>query len=676
MRKSGFFPRLALVNLARNGRFYGPYLLSCVVTAAMYYILLFLAYNEGLDNVRGAMYLKSLAGVGCLVAAGLSAVILLYANSFVMKRRQRELGLYNILGLEKRHIARMCFWETLFCAAVTLAGGLLLGILFSKAVVLLLLKLARVPAQFGMEISALGVTQTTMLFGVLFLLTLAQNLFRVSRAKPVDLLHSASAGEREPRTKWLLVILGVLTLGGGYFIAIATQNPIEAMLFFFGAVFLVIIGTYCLFTAGSIAILKRLRANPKFYYQTRHFTAVSGLLYRMKQNAVGLASICILSTMVLVTVSTTLALYVGLENALNEMFPYDIEFIQDLGNQPVDPMKSMAEVHAAAQSSGGFAESRYYTRYRVYCGMRGNEISLNLDQNSLRTELEVVTAEDYNRLTGSNFILAPDEVLACPRNLPDFPEDFTVSAHFSDVPAGALEADADRTTLPFHVREEITDIIHHAVSSLLGAEDSSLFLVVADHETAEKIMDLDTSRSARQFRVQMNLPGEDYEEKLAQTERLVLELSKRDDGVGFTSKQDQAQEYYAMYGGFLFLGVFLGFLFLLATVLIIYYKQISEGYEDQRRYLILRQVGMSQPEVNASIQSQILLVFFLPLGAAALHVLVAFPMLSRMLELFNLHDGKLFALCTAGTLAVFCLIYALVFALTARSYGKIVGGSN
>ena len=676
MRKSGFFPRLALVNLARNGRFYGPYLLSCVVTAAMYYILVFLAYNEGLDNVRGAMYLKSFAGVGCMVAACLAAVILLYANSFVMKRRQRELGLYNILGLEKRHIARMCFWETLFCAAVTLAGGLLLGILFSKAVVLLLLKLARVPAQFGMEISALGVTQTAMLFGVLFLLTLGQNLFRLSRAKPVDLLHSASAGEREPRTKWLLVILGVLTLGGGYFIAIATQNPIEAMLFFFGAVFLVIIGTYCLFTAGSIAILKRLRANPRFYYQTRHFTAVSGLLYRMKQNAVGLASICILSTMVLVTVSTTLALYVGLENALNEMFPYDIEFIQDLGNQPVDPMKSMAEVHAAAQSSGGFAESRYYTRYRVYCGMRGNEISLNLDQNSLRTELEVVTAEDYNRLTGSNFILAPDEVLACPRNLPDFPEDFTVSAHFSDVPAGALEADADRTTLPFHVREEITDIIHHAVSSLLGAEDSSLFLVVADHETAEKIMDLDTSRSARQFRVQMNLPGEDYEEKLAQTERLVLELSKRDGGVGFTSKQDQAQEYYAMYGGFLFLGVFLGFLFLLATVLIIYYKQISEGYEDQRRYLILRQVGMSQPEVNASIQSQILLVFFLPLGAAALHVLVAFPMLSRMLELFNLHDGKLFALCTAGTLAVFCLIYALVFALTARSYGKIVGGSN
>ena len=676
MRKSGFFSRLALVNLARNRRFYGPYLLSCAVTAAMYYILLFLAYNHGLDSVRGAMYLKSMAGIGCVVAAGLSAVILLYANSFVMKRRRRELGLYNILGLEKRHIARMCFWETLYCAAVTLVGGLALGILFSKAVVLLLLKLARVPAQFGMEISALGIMETVTLFGFLFLLTLVRNLWQVSRAKPVDLLHSASAGEREPRTKWLLVALGVLTLGGGYFLAIATKNPIEAMLWFFIAVILVIIGTYCLFTAGSIAVLKRLRANPKFYYQTRHFTAVSGLLYRMKQNAVGLASICILSTMVLVTVSTTIAMNIGLENSLNEMFPYDIEFIQDLGNEPVDTMEVLEEVNAAAENSGGFAEERYYTRYRAYCGVRGGEVSLNLDQSSLRTEVEIVSAEDYNRLTGSDVILAPDEVLACPRNLPDFPADFTISTWFSDWPEDWPGYEPGGSVLSFHVREEITRIIHHATTTLLGTEDSSLFLVVADHETAEKIADLYESRCARQFRVQMNLPGEDYDGKLAQTERLVYDLSQRDDGVGFTSKQDQARDYYAMYGGFLFLGIFLGILFLLATVLIIYYKQISEGYEDQKRFLIMRQVGMNRREINASIHSQILLVFFLPLGAAGLHVLMAFPMLSKMMELFNLHDIKLFALCTAGTLAVFCLIYALVFAWTARAYSRLVGGTT
>ncbi|WP_295762264.1 FtsX-like permease family protein [uncultured Oscillibacter sp.] len=676
MRRSGFFPRLALVNLARNGRFYGPYLLSCIVTAAMYYILLYLSYNRGLEDVRGAMYLRSFAGVGCLVAALLSAVMLLYANSFVMKRRRRELGLYNILGLEKRHVARMCAWETLLCAAVTLAGGVLLGVLLSKAILLLLLKTARIPAQFGMEISWRGIAETAELFGVLFLLTLARNLWQIGRAKPVELLHSASAGEREPRTKWLLVVLGVLTLGGGYVLAITTKNPVDAMMLFFCAVILVIIGTYCLFTAGSIAVLKRLRADPKFYYRTRHFTAVSGLLYRMKQNAVGLASICILSTMVLVTISTTIAMNIGLEDSLNEMFPYDIEFIQDLERQPGDPMEHMAEVHAAAEASGGYTQSRYYTRYWCYCGVRGSEISLNLDQDCLRTEVQVVTAEDYGRLTGNDVILAPDEVLAYARGLGEFPADFTISAFFSDVPAGALAADDNRAALSFHVREEIAETIRHAVNTLLGKEDSELFLVVADKETAETIMDLDTSRSARQFRVQMDLAGKDYGEKLAQTEQLVLDLSRRDDGVGFTSKQEQAQEYYAMYGGFLFLGVFLGILFLLATVLIIYYKQISEGYEDQRRYLILRQVGMSGREVNASIHSQILLVFFLPLGAAAVHVFMAFPMLSKMLELFNIYDVKLFVLCTLGTLAVFCLIYALVFLMTARAYSRIVGGTE
>ena len=358
MRKSGFFPRLALVNLVRNGRFYGPYLLSCVVTAAMYYILLYLSYNEGLDGVRGAMYLKSFAGIGCFVAAILAAVMLLYANSFVMKRRRRELGLYNILGLEKRHIARVCFWESVFCALVTFAGGLALGILLSKALLLLLLKTVRIPARFGMEVSLRGIAETAELFGVLFLLTLVSNLWRLGRSRPVELLHSESAGEREPRTKWLLAVLGLVTLGGGYCIALTTKNPIDAMLLFFAAVFLVIIGTYCLFTAGSIAILKHLRANPGFYYQTRHFTAVSGLLYRMKQNAVGLASICILSTMVLVTVSTTLTMNTGLENSLNEMFPYDIEFLQDLENQPGDPMEYKRQAEEAAAAAGGYTESR------------------------------------------------------------------------------------------------------------------------------------------------------------------------------------------------------------------------------------------------------------------------------------------------------------------------------
>ena len=663
MGKSGFFPRLALVNLFRNGQFYGPYLLSCGVVAAMYYILNFLSFNEGLKEVRGAMYLRSFAGVGCFVAAVFAAVILLYANGFVMKRRQRELGLYNILGLEKRHIAQMCFWETLFCAAASILGGLLAGILFSKLALLLMLKMARFSPVFGFSVSWKGVWNTAALFAVLFALTLMKNLWAVGRAKPVDLLHSVSAGEREPRTKWLLVILGLLTLGGGYFLAITTKNPIEAVFLFFVAVFLVIIGTYCLFTAGSIAVLKRLRANKKFYYQTRHFTAVSGLLYRMKQNAVGLANICILSTMVLVTVSTTVSLNVGLDQSLNDMFPYDIEFIQDLDRQAGEPMDHLEHIkEAAGQEIETVTDLRYYTRHWLYCGFRDSEISLNLDENCVQVMVDIVTAEDYARLSGRNVILAPDEVLACSKNLGNLPEDFTISASFGG------------DGLPFHVRETVSETIPYNSSVLITSNEAELFLVVSDEAAAETIMDLDRTRGASQFRVQLNMEGT-FEQKTAQSEALFLRLFREDTDIGYTSKMDAASDFYAMYGGFLFLGVFLGFLFLLATVLIIYYKQISEGYEDQRRYLILRQVGMTQREVRASIHSQILLVFFLPLGAAGVHILAAFPMLSKMLELFQLDNIGLFALCTLGTLAVFCLIYALVYLLTARTYSRIIGGN-
>lgn len=676
MRKSGFFPRLALVNLVRNGRYYGPYLLSCGGVAAMYYILRFLSMHETLKTVRGAMYLQSLSDVGCFVVALFAAVILLYANSFVMKRRQKELGLYNILGLEKRHIALVMCWETVLCAAAVIAGGILAGILLSKLMLLVVLKMSHLPVLFGFSVSLPGIVETAVLFAALMALTLLQNLFRLYRSRPVELLHSEHAGEREPRTKWLLVLTGAVTLLGGYGLSFTVKNPVEAMVFFILAVALVMIGTYCLFTAGSIALLKRLRANKNFYYKTNHFAAVSGLLYRMKQNAVGLANICILSTMVLVTVSTTICMYIGLDRALDEMFPYDLEFIQDLDRQPGDSMEYLEEVRREASAVTEVSDLRYYNRYWVYCGWRNGVLSLNMSPNTRRTLLEVVTAEDYARLTGQAVSLAPGEVLVHTAGLENFPADFRVARYNDEHPASYIESPFYLEGYAFHVRGGITETVRHAVTSLLGSEEAEVFLVVADRETAENLMALDTGRSARQFRIQMNLNGKDYSEKLAQTEDLVYRLSLRADGIGFTSKQDNAQEFYAMYGGFLFLGVFLGILFLMTTVLIIYYKQISEGYEDQRRYLICRQVGMTEREVRASIHSQILLVFFLPLGTAGVHVLAAFPMLSRMLTLFNLYDVRLFALCAAGTMLAFCAIYALVYTLTASSYDRIVSSSE
>ena len=658
MRKSGFFPRLALVNLVRNGRFYGPYLLSCGMTAAMYYILSYLTRSDIVASVRGAGYLQSLMYLGALVVALFAAVLLLYANSFVMKRRRRELGLYNILGLEKCHIAHLMVWETVYCAAAAILGGLAAGVLLSKLVLLLLLQVSRLPVQYGFEVSLPGMANTAALFGILFLLTLVWNLAGLLRSRPVELLHSASAGEREPRTKRLLVVLGAVTLGAGYATALTVADPFTALAYFFLAVVLVMIGTYCLFTAGSIALLKHLRNSPRYYYQPKHFTAVAGLLYRMKQNAVGLANICILSTMVLVTVSTTVSLYAGLEGSLDRMFPYDVDVIQPLDGVPPEEAESatadtLERVQTAAAEAGRKVELLQWSTLLDTVGWyTGNTFTLTA-QEGVSTEIQILTADDYGRLTGRTVALGPGQVLVQAENI-DLPATFYIE------------------DLPFHVAGTITDFPRYNNSILISGQAVQLSLVVADETVVSAINVRDTS-DHREFHVQMDLDGTETEKQAFVDPLLAADVN----GVySVISRQDNAMDLYTMYGGFLFLGVFLGLLFLLSTVLIIYYKQISEGYEDQRRYQIMQQVGMSPREVRSSIRSQVLLVFFLPLVTAGIHVAAAFPMLCKLLELFNLFDVGLFALCTAGTLLVFCAIYALVYGLTTRTYSRIVGIRN
>ena len=669
MRKGGFFPRLALVNLVRNRRYYGPYLLSGIGTAAMYYILRYLTVSDIVASVRGAGYLQSLMGLGCIVVALFSAVLMLYANSFVMKRRQRELGLYHILGLEKRHIAHVMLWETLLCAAVVILGGILVGVGLSKLILLVLLKLSRIPVQFGFEVSVQGMWHTLCLFAVRFLLTLLWNLIRLGRSRPIQLLHGAEMGEREPKTRKLLVAVGLLALAGGYGIALKVKDPLEAFLLFFVAVLLVMLGTYCLFTAGSVAVLKGLRANETFYYQTRHFISVSGLLYRMKQNAVGLANICILSTMVLVTVSTTASLYLGCEETLDRMFPHDIQVSQDLTHldQPLDPLTperrqqeteaTLAWIDELLEDSGLTAEYlSWYTEVRVSSSYSGNTLGWSEDAPGTYVTVYLVTAEDYTRVTGRTTEMGPDEVLVYAQGL-ELPDTFYIGAQPFRV-AGRLE----------HGLQQNDPVV---VSS---SEPTELLLVAADRQALEEIASLCLSDQGVQretFRIQMDLDGTE-EEKLALAWD-ILETNVDESVYTVTSRQDNAQDLYAMYGGFLFLGVFLGFLFLLATALIIYYKQVSEGYEDQRRYQIMRQVGLTDREARSAIHSQILLVFFLPLGMAAVHILAAFPMISKLLGLFQLQDIPLFAACTAGTLGAFALVYALVYGLTARTYGRIVG---
>jgi putative ABC transport system permease protein len=664
MRKGAFFPRLALVNLLRNQRFYGPYLLSAGGAAAMFYIIRYLTASEIVASVRGAAYLTSLMQLGTMVVIPFSAVLLLYANSFVMKRRQRELGLYNILGLEKRHIALVCFWETVYCALVTVIGGLAVGVLLSKLLLLLLLQLAHLPVSFGFEISPGAMASTAMLFLLLFALTLVSNLIRVARARPVELLRSAQVGEREPRSRKLLALVGAVTLAAGYGMALTVQKPMEALSLFFLAVVLVMVGTYCLFMAGSIVLLKRLRTNPRYYYQTRHFTAVSGLLYRMKQNAVGLANICILSTMVLVTVSTTASLYLGLEQTLDQMYPFDLEAIQyqspidDPEDPRLEPEVLLERVQENLAATGLEATHLgWYTEEQGYGTFSGNTIQW--EQAGTAIDLRILTAEDYGSYAGRELTLAEDEAAVYTQGF-DLPNSFYFGEQLLRV--------AERLEEPIRSND--------ATAVRLDGEPE-LVLVVADEDVRQALLSQPYAEGAeqtcgdlfsRKLHIQMNLTGSDAE-KAAAADAVMANTGGQ---ASHVSRQDNEVELYAMYGGFVFLGIFLGLLFLLVTALIIYYKQISEGYEDQRRYQIMRQVGMTDREVRASVRSQILLVFFLPLGTAGLHTLAAFPMLTKMLRLFQLTNDALFALCTAGTLLIFCVIYGLVYSLTARTYRKIV----
>ena len=651
MRKSGFFPRLALVNLVRGGRFYGPYLLSCGMTAAMYYILSYLTRSDIVASVRGAGYLQSLMYIGVLVVALFAAILLLYANSFVMKRRRRELGLYNILGLEKRHIAHLMVWETIYCAAASILGGLAAGVLLSKLVLLLLLQVSHLPVQYGFEISLPAMGRTAMLFGILFLLTLVWNLAGLLRSKPVELLHSASAGEREPKTRRLLVVLGAVTLGTGYATALTVADPVSALAYFFLAVVLVMIGTYCLFTAGSIAFLKHLRNTPRYYYQPRHFTAVAGLLYRMKQNAVGLANICILSTMVLVTVSTTVSLYAGLEDTLDRMFPYDVDVVQSLeGVPPEEAESAMADtlerVQTAAAEAGRKVELLQWSTLLDTVGWyTGNTFTLST-QDGVHTQIQVLTADDYGRLTGHTVDLSPEEVLVQAENLA-LPETFYVE------------------DLPFHIAGTVTDFPRYNDAVFISNQEARLSLVVADESVLSAVRDRDFGDDRREFHVQMNLDGTEAE-KLAFVDPLLA--ADVNDVYSVISRQDNALDLYTMYGGFLFLGVFLGLLFLLSTVLIIYYKQIIEGYDDRSRFQIMRQVGMSKKLISSSVRSQVLTMFLLPLGVAAVHLCFAFPLLTRVLRALALDNVMIFFWCTLITFAAFVVVYVLVYLITARVY--------
>ncbi len=667
--------------MKQNRRFFLPYLLALAGLTAAFYVMSALCADPGVLEMRGFTYVMVMMQIGMFVAGVLSAVLLLYINSFLMKQRKKELGLYNILGMGKGNIALIQCWESLFTALLGIGGGLVLGVAFHKLATLALVPLLKFSIPFHGSVSLPAMVETAVFFGFLLLLALALNLFRVRLSNPIELLHGGNVGEKEPRTRWLMAAVGAACLGAGYFIAVTVKDPALAMLLYFLAVLLVIIGTYCLFTAGSIALLKLLRKNKGFYYQTGHFIGVSGMLYRMKRNAVGLANICILSTMVMVMLSGTLALYLGQGEIIAARYPANLNMTVSFDpaqNQDLDLDGAASLVNRFAREQGvpvTGVDAAEYLHFNVLANPATGRLEVGAQgENTDRRALYLLTAQGYAALTGDRApSLQPGEAAVCGALPEGFGPELTIQGIDGGREVGDPQSLHSAQALPeieyfrttFDMNEPLCLVVSdRTMLARLWALQSQALDNYAANRTAVLLVDLECTN----------------EEELALVDAWA-DASVNEgffDGTGtweywrVESRAEMAVDGYGMAGGFLFLGIVLGIIFLMATVLIIYYKQVSEGYEDQGRFEIMRKVGLSQRQVKSSIRGQVLIVFFLPILVAAVHILFDFNLVARMLTMFGVRNVMTVVLCTGGTLAAFLAVYVLVYLLTARTYYKIV----
>ena len=659
--------RLAVGNIKNNRRFYLPFLFTAALTVVCFFIMSSIGVNQTLP---GGNTVQIVMHMGVIIVGLFSVIFLYYTNSFLIKRRKKELGLYNILGLEKRHIAAVLTLETVLSALLSIGSGLIIGVLLDRLMFLVLRNLLAFDVTMTYAFHWQSVTWTVIVFAAIFLLLLLANLVQVGRAKPIELLRGGEVGEKEPRVKWPLVVIGLLALGSGYYIAVTTESVIAALGLFFVAVVLVIIGTYCLFLAGSIAVLKVMKRNKGYYYKVRHFVSVSGILYRMKQNAVGLANICILSTMVLVTVSTTVNLYGGVTDILERRFPYDIDTQFYNAAEPVKDYVRTAlneEVEAAGLA---VTETTDYETLTIALVMDGNTlIADNSSENySQGAYIQIFTREGYAAVTGYQVgELGEHEVAAYVQDgaLPEtfnlMGEDYTVKEWMTVAPEDGELAGFLGNTFYIVVRDDV--VLERIYQTQLAADGENYYASSMDWEFSVNLSGTEVQKAALADRFQARF----------ETDQLTL-----NDGSSYpiewvsTVRQDNISDAYSLYGSFLFLGILLGLLFLMATVLIIYYKQIIEGYDDRSRFQIMRQVGMDKKLISSSVRSQVLTMFLLPLGMAAVHLCFAFPLLTRVLKALMLDNVSVFFWCTLITFAAFVVVYVLVYAITARVYYRTV----
>lgn len=664
---NSLFPKLAVQGIRKNGRIYLPYILTCVGMVMMYYIVSYLTYSKSVYQMNGGRDIQMILSWGTGVIAVFAVVFLFYTNSFIIRRRKKEFGLYNILGMGKKNIAVILIWETLIIFLISVAAGLGLGIAFSKLSELITAKILGDEAVFGFTIEWRSVKNSVLLFVVAFALILLNSLRQIHLSKPIELLRSENTGEKPPKANILLAVLGILLLAAAYYISCTIEDPMSALAMFFVAVIMVIAATYMLFTVGSVALCKLLKKNKKYYYKTEHFVSVSSMAYRMKRNGASLASICILSTMVLVMISSTLCLYAGKEDSMHRRYPRDII----IETYSTDGMYT-EPVHDAAQKvldeHGLSAQDLLYYQYLSVAGLLdGSVISFDseeadLDFSTLR-QLFFLTIDEYNRLTNKNETIADDEIIIyTPKSEYDYDE-LTING---------LET--------MRIKKQADEFISNGEET--STAFASIFIFVSDTDKLNEIDSLqkqiygeNASIMEDYYGFNLDCDDEAEVEVISDIQKEISSLMDEDEAfpeVDSESLAENKQSFYSMFGGLFFLGILLSIVFISAAVLIMYYKQITEGYEDAERFEIMQKVGMTKREIRRSINSQILTVFFAPLLMAGLHTGFAFPILSRLLEAFGLFNVPLLIAVTAGVFAVFAFFYVLVYKITSRSYYRVV----
>ena len=628
----------------------------------MYYMVSSLSMNPNMMNMIGGDVMQQILSLGIYVITVFAVIFLFYTNSFLIKRRKREFGLFNILGMEKKHLSIVIALESMIVFLVSMVLGIGIGILLDKAFYLLIAKMLNASIALGFYISYQSIVNSIILFLIIFVLMYLFSLIQINLSNPIELQHGDQHGEKEPKTKWLLALIGLICLGTGYYMSVSIQDPVTAFAFFMVAVILVVIGTYMLFTAGSIVILKLLRKNKRYYYKTNHFISVSNMIYRMKQNAVGLGNICILSTMVLVMLSTTISLWVGMNDIIETRFPRDITVsINSVDSNQA--LYTIDDMNNAIEQAGIQTEDELvYRTLSVSAFNQGNTYTFGNENMSLQDISNVVvlyfiTLDDYNRTEGTNVSLAPDEVLV-------FPSGKQFDHKTIDI--------ASKT---FKVKGILDSI--KADSNYSANLQNSMFVVVDSMDTLFMIDDLQKqaygdNASYIHTSYDFNLSKSEEMSVKEATDALIANYPGDTTYMMVDTQEGNYEDLLSLYASFLFIGIFLSFLFIMATVLIMYYKQITEGYEDKKRFEIMQKVGLDKREVKKTINSQVLTVFFLPLVVAAIHIVFAFPMIEKMLRLLYLDNTNLYIMTTVICFGVFALVYVLIYFLTSKVYYGIV----